>query len=263
MNIFHIYMYIHCAKQGCVCTFFTQKKYITVPQLRSARGSHGHQGIHNKSPHHEELQQVQRRKLVTSSCYDTVTSAASVSQHHGSVTECHDIDVNEQQQQQQQQYEVSFGQQEVVIPLDPSDPALKSKKLDYINLPLGKGYVNYTVPAPKSQDQVNQFRVPKPTKASPHSVGMETSGLLPPSNTLKSTSMPELHSYTDENDKIGDDIHHEAAEVVVTGRDEHGDQLKFTPSETPFLECLYCNQGFGYGEIQEYRKHVNSCTESV
>ena len=72
--------------------------------------------------------------------------------------------------------------------------------------------------------------------------------------------MPELHSCTDENDKIGDDMHHEATEVV-TGRDEHRD--RFTPSETPFLECLYCYQGFGYGEIQEYRKHVNTCTESL
>ena len=133
-------LYTNCAKiRICVCTFFSQKKYITVPQLRVARGSHVHQGIHKKSPHHEELQLIQRQKPVTTctSCYETVASAASVSQHHGSMAECHDVN----EQQKQQQYEVSFGQQEVVILLDPNDPALKSKKLDFVNLPLGEGYV--------------------------------------------------------------------------------------------------------------------------
>ena len=237
-----------------------------MPQLRDDGGS---QGKHKKkSPHHGELQQ--RQKPVTTSHYETVASTARVSQHRGSVTEHHVHEHQQQQQkQQQQQYEVSSGQQGVVIQLDPSDPALKSKILDYVNLPSGEGYVNYTVPQ-KSQGQayLDQYRLPKPPKPSPRSASMDTgrdTPLLPPSSTHKTTSMPERHSYTDDNgpfDKIGDDIHHEAAEVVATGRDERRFTLTEIPFD-PFLECLYCNQKFRYGEIQKYRKHVNTCAGSV
>ena len=232
--------HVHC---------FTQKRYFTVPQLRGDGGSHGHQGEHDKKhSHHGELQQVQRRKRVTTSHYETAASPASVSQHRASMPEHRDV---------HEQYKVSFGQQEVVIPLDPNDPALKSQQLDYVNLPLGEGYVNYTVP--HTSEGQTSYRVPKPTKASLRSASMGTASdtsLLPPSNTPKTTSMPELHSYTDERDGICQ----EAVEVVATGDERHD---RFTSSETPFLECLYCYQGFGYGEIQEYRKHVNTCTESV
>ena len=245
-----------------------------MPQLHGDGGSHRHQGKHDKKlkpPQHGELQQVQQRKPVTTSHYETVASPASVSPHRGSVTERHDA--HEQLHQRQQQYKVSSDHQEVVITLDTNDPALTSKNMDYVNLPPEaqpkKGYVNYNVPPmPEGQAYLDQYRVPKPPKPSPRSASMDTgreTPLLPPSNTPKPTSMPERHSYTDENapfDKIGDDIRYEAAEVVATERDER----RFTLSEIPFdpfLECLYCNQKFRYGEIQKYRKHVNTCAGSV
>ena len=242
-----------CKNKDVPCVHCSQERCITVPQLRGDGGSHGHQGKQEKKfLHHGELQQVQRQK-------PSPASAASVSHRHRSMTEC---PVHEQLHQQQQQ---SSGQQEVVITLD---TILKSKKLDYVNLPFG-GYVNYTSP-PKSEGQayLDQYRVPKPPKPSPRSASMDTGRdipLLPPSNTPKPTRMPERHTYPDENDpfdKIGDDIRHEVAEVVATGRDEHRLTLSEIPFD-PFLECLYCNQKFRYGEIQKYRKHVNTCAGSV
>ena len=323
---------IHYAKQryACVHCFALLQETVTVPQLQGDGESHGHQEEHERAPHHEQLQQVQQQKPVATSHYETVTS---VSQPCASITEHHGV--------QQKQTKLSSGQQEVVIPLDPNDPALKKQKMDYVNLPpevlrrkpvttshyasaanvsqhhgsmtehhhvheqqlhkqkqqykVSSGqqevvitlnphdpktldYVNllpdvaYTVP-PKSQGEMylDQYRVPKPPKPSPRSTGVDTgrdTSPLPPSNTPKTTSIPERDSYTDENGaldncKIGDDIRQEGAEInVATGRDER----RFTLSEIPFdpfLDCLYCNQKFRYGEIQKYRKHVNTCAGNI
>lgn len=262
----------HCAKNNYACVHcFVQDGYVTVPQLWVDGRPHRDQGEHEtKPPRHGGLQQDQRWKPVTTPHYETVASSASVSQHRGNTTEQQDVLHEQLHKHKQQQTKLSTGQQEVMTPFDPKDPNLTSKDMDYVNLLPAKGYVNYNVPS-KSQGEayLDQFRPPKPPKPSPRSVSMDTgrgSPLLPPSNTPnQTTSMPERRSYTDENDpfdKIGDDIRHEAAEVVATGRDER----RFTLSEIPFdpfLECLYCNQKFRYGEIQKYRKHVNTCAGSV
>ena len=137
-----------------VCNIFVQGRYVTVPQLQGDEGSHRHQGEHEKKLPHHGELQQSRQQKPVT----TVASSASVSQHCGSRTEHH---------------------------------AAQSKTLDYANLPPEKGYVAYTVP-PKSQGEV--YRAPKPPKASPRSVSMNThrdTPLLPTSSTPKTTSMPE------------------------------------------------------------------------
>ena len=61
---------------------------------------------------------------------------------------------------------------------------------------------------------------------------------------------------------IDDDIRSNAAEVIEIGRGEKRLTLTSIPFD-PFLECLYCNQKFRYGEIQKYRKHVNECSGGI
>jgi hypothetical protein len=119
--------------------------------------------------------------------------------------------------------------------------------------------------------------IPKPPKPTPRAASTDAGRgvpLLPIHQTPHATtSMPEprhlthtthhkLNQDRDISDTIDVDIRNEAAEVVATGRDERRYTLTAIPFD-PFLECLYCNQKFRYGEIQKYRKHVNNCSGSA
>ena len=136
-------------------------------------------------------------------------------------------------------------------------------------------YVNFeVVPSRQSHSQssaqspVEGSRMLKAPKPAPRSASLDVGKggpLLPASDTQQPTSMPSemdpeyAKRQQDISNGIDDDIRSKAAEVIEIGRDERRLTLTSIPFD-PFLECLYCNQRFRYGEIQKYRKHVNECS---
>ena len=146
--------------------------------------------------------------------------------------------------------------------LDTSDPRLKSKDADYVNSDMIQPPPRPQVALQSNMDQKHHL---KPPKASPRAASLDAGRGGPLINIPEShqpTSMPATVNTERGNDiseRLEDDIHNEAAEVAEWGRDERTLTLTSIPFD-PFLECLYCNQRFRYGEIQKYRKHVNGCS---
>ena len=149
-----------------------------------------------------------------------------------------------------------------------SDPRLYSKNEDYVNLPPGS-----SKPRPKALSPVETPRSKKSPIPTPRSVSVDPSrrgggggGLAAPDPHQQSLSMPPMPVKGEEEEedishRLEDDIHSRALDVLETGSDKPTYALTSIPFD-PFLECLYCNRKFRYGEIQKYRKHVNNCTGS-
>ena len=144
-----------------------------------------------------------------------------------------------------------------------SDPRLYSTTDDYVNLPPASSKSK-----PKAQSPVERPRPLKSPIPTPRSISIDSrkggGGLAIPSPHEQSISMPPMPMRREEDEEdishgLEDDIYTGAREVVETGLDERRYTLTSIPFD-PFLECLYCNQKFRYGEIQKYRKHVNNCT---
>ena len=68
----------------------------------------------------------------------------------------------------------------------------------------------------------------------------------------------EREKLSDISSDLEEEIRSRAWEVMKNGRDERTYTLTSIPFD-PYLECLYCNLKFRYGEIQKYRKHVEEC----
>ena len=147
--------------------------------------------------------------------------------------------------------------------LDTRDPNYTSKSADYVNQS-----------AADSQDRKRPVRPPppprslKPPKAAPRSASVDAGRVYGPTSPSSDdyTSLPEnWRTKEEEGDiaaKIDVEIRHKAAEIAATGMDDRRNTLTQIPFD-PFLECIYCNRQFRYGEIQKYRKHVNTCAGTV
>ncbi|CAI8019374.1 hypothetical protein GBAR_LOCUS11651 [Geodia barretti] len=149
-----------------------------------------------------------------------------------------------------------------------SDPRLYSKNEDYVNLPPGTSKSRPKVLSPVETPRSKKSPIPTPRSVSvdPGRRGGGGGGLAAPDPHQQSLSMPPMPVKREEDEEdishgLEDDIHSRAREVVETGSDEPTYALTSIPFD-PFLECLYCNRKFRYGEIQKYRKHVNNCTGS-
>ena len=249
MLYIHVYVYIYV--------------YVYVLQVRiqpQLVHDHRREREDRRKPFsHKQLQQQQRQKPATGPQHVTTSSGAS--QH-------------EQLHKQPFRRQSSSDSSLIKLPvLDPNESAYA----DYVNLPPAE-----TVP-PKSrgaaQSPVNEThssRRPVPSPRTPSIDAGRGAPLLPAHQTphATTTSMPEpqcshtMHELDDKqaehdiSDFIDVHIRNEAAKVVATGRDERRYTLTAIPFD-PFLECLYCNQKFRYGEIQKYRKHVNNCSGSA
>ena len=107
----------------------------------------------------------------------------------------------------------------------------------------------------------------KPPIAAPRAASMDAGRggplipLLHAAHQQPTSMPPDIGDLREEDisTRIDEDIRRKAAEVMEAGRDERRYTLTTIPFD-PFLECLYCNQQFRYGEIQKYRKHVISCS---
>ena len=150
-----------------------------------------------------------------------------------------------------------------------NDPRLYSTTDDYVNLPPGppksKSRPNALSPVQTPRSRKSPVPTPRSISHDPRRGG-GGGGLAAPDPQEQSISMPPMPVRREEEDDgilygLEEDIHSSAHEVVETGRDERTYTLTSIPFD-PFLECLYCNRKFRYGEIQKYRKHVNNCTGS-
>jgi DNA repair exonuclease SbcCD ATPase subunit len=149
-----------------------------------------------------------------------------------------------------------------------SDPRLHSKNEDYVNLPPGSPKSRPKALSPVETPRSKKSPIPTPRSVSvdPSRRGGGGGGLAAPDPHQQSLSMPPMPVKREEEEEdishgLEDDIHSRALEVLETGSDEPTYALTSIPFD-PFLECLYCNRKFRYGEIQKYRKHVNNCTGS-
>ena len=139
------------------------------------------------------------------------------------------------------------------------DPALQSKDADYVNLPPAQT-------APQGAPSYGPQRLKAPMQPRAASVDSGYGGpLIPVPRSGQPTSMPaavntDYDSRGDISDKLDVDIRNKAAEVVEIGREGDDYTLGSSIPFDPYLECLYCNQQFRYGEIQKYRKHVLDCS---
>ena len=140
--------------------------------------------------------------------------------------------------------------------------ALESTDEVYVNLPPVSAASSRGRGKAQSPVEVPHHKSPKPT---PRTISFDPdrrgSAGITPDPHRQTVSMPAVVSGEQESDisnDIDEDIR-EAAEVVRVGRDKRTYTLTSIPFD-PFLECLYCNIKFRYGEIQKYRKHVGSCT---
>ena len=147
-------------------------------------------------------------------------------------------------------------------------PGMNSKKRDYVNVPPNSLPPPRPVPPrsrTKAESPVEGPRLLKSPIPTPRSFSVEASRRLAvPDQKEQSISMPPMPMRREEDEQdishsLEDNIYTGAHEVVETGLDERRYTLTSIPFD-PFLECLYCNQKFRYGEIQKYRKHVNNCT---
>ena len=230
---------------SCVCVLQLQVTDVSVqPQL-----AHDHQkerDDHKKPLSHKQLQQ--RQEPATGPT--THTASSGTLQHEQLHKQLH----------RQSSSDTNLTNPQVLNP--------SAVLHDYINLsPAQPGPPKSGGAAQSLVDEIHSSKRPIPT---PRMASMDAGrgGPLPPTHQTPhatTTSMPELDDKQRERD-ISDliDVHirNEAAEVVATGRDERRYTLTAIPFD-PYLECLYCNQKFRYGEIQKYRKHVNNCSGSA
>ena len=152
-------------------------------------------------------------------------------------------------------------------PICTQDPALLSKTHDYVNLPPEECVdIAKTVPAPKGSKKPHA--APRSNIAQRRAASMDTDKATSRRKSSSDhASLPEhLHGSEGSDDDISNsidtEIQHEATEVAASSeRDARRNTLKNVPFD-PFLKCLYCNRMFRYGEIQKYKKHVLTCTES-
>ena len=234
-----------------------QEKFVTAQQT-----SHNHQRDHRQKPH-GQFQLRQRQKSVSGPQPEvTLTGGTPREVRIG-------LQTHEKLHQASHKpllLKQSSSDSELRNYLHSNDPVLPKNKA-YVNVELQASLAK-TVPK-KSQDPAASS-YSKPPAPSPRSVSMDTERggpLVVAQQTTK--SMPETSSQEsdverkqDISDMINVDICNEAAGVIATGRDERRFTLSHIPFD-PFLECLYCNKQFRYGEIQKYRKHVNGCSGSA
>jgi len=138
------------------------------------------------------------------------------------------------------------------------DPKYYSELHDYVNLPSEECVsIAKAVPTPKE---------PKTPRATPRSLIPQRRAAI---SRKKSdyAGLPEILCSTeggedDISNRIDMEIQKEGTELAISSeRDGQQNTLKHVPFD-PFLKCLYCNRMFRYGEIQKYKKHVLTCTES-
>ena len=150
--------------------------------------------------------------------------------------------------------------------LDTSDPNYTSKNADYVNQSTADTQDRKRpVPPPPPRS----LKHPKAPIAAPRSASMDASRVCGPMSPSCDdyTSLPENWRTIEEEEgdiaaTIDVEIRHKAAEIAATGMDDRRSTLTQIPFD-PFLECIYCNRQFRYGEIQKYRKHVNTCAGTV
>ena len=135
-------------------------------------------------------------------------------------------------------------------------PICTSETHDYVNLPPEKSVrIIPAVPTPKE---------PKKPQATPRSytASVETDGVISRRKSDYSNLPKILHSSEGDEDNCIEMEIQDAIELATSSeQDAQRDTLKHVPFD-PFLKCLYCNRMFRYGEIQKYKKHVLTCTES-
>jgi len=145
------------------------------------------------------------------------------------------------------------------------NPKFYSKTHGYVNLP-SEECVTITQAFPTPKEAKRPHATPRSSKPQRHAASMETDQVI---SRRKSdyASLPEILCSTeggedDISNRIGMEIQAEATELATSSeRDARQKTLKHVPFD-PFLKCLYCNRMFRYGEIQKYKKHVLTCTES-
>ena len=169
------------------------------------------------------------------------------------------------------------------LPPQTKDPALHSKKRDYVNYPpitddpalfsKTKEYVNLP---PATAPVRNSDTPPTPPPRKPQATPRQT----PDTPQSRSATMDRVRSSStkitqdtvslpdgllnSEDEDISNDIdtviQHEATEVATaTAPDRRGSVLDTAPYD-PYLRCAYCDKMFRHGEIQKYKKHVHACT---
>ena len=134
--------------------------------------------------------------------------------------------------------------------------------MEYVNFEVGPSRPSSShSPVQSSVEGSRMLKAPKPAPRSANLDVGRGGPLLPASDTQQPTKLNVLSEeyakrQQDISNVIDEDVRSKAAEI---GRGERQLTLTSIPFD-PFLECLYCNQKFRYGEIQKYRKHVNECT---
>ena len=112
-------------------------------------------------------------------------------------------------------------------------------------------YINFPPILPSSLPKPSQSPVDEPIT------------LKPPLPTPRLT-MRDLHQSVSLPFGLGEEVEkkhdHNIFEMPEIDGSENVVEAQEDKVYDPFLECLYCNQKFRYGEIQKYRKHVNECT---
>ena len=145
------------------------------------------------------------------------------------------------------------------------DPKFYSRTHDYVNLtPEECVSIAKAVPTPKEAKKPHA--TPRSHKPQRRAASMETDQVI---SRKKSdyASLPQILCSTeggegDISNMIDMEIQKEATELATSPeRDARRNTLKHVPFD-PYLKCLYCNRMFRYGEIQKYKKHVLTCTES-
>ena len=144
------------------------------------------------------------------------------------------------------------------------DPALLSKTKEYVNMPPTTAPVRNSdtplAPSPKKPQAT-----PRQTLDTQQSRSATVDRIKPRSTKVSqdTVSLPDVLS--DEKDEdISSDIdtviQYEATEVAsATDRDRRESVLDTAPYD-PYLRCAYCDKMFRHGEIQKYKKHVETCT---
>ena len=145
------------------------------------------------------------------------------------------------------------------------DPNFLPQTHDYVNLPseecvsIAKAVL--TPKEPKTPRATPRSYIPQRRAAS-----METDKVISRGKP-DYANLPKILCSTEEGEddtsnRIDMEIQKEATEpATLSERDGQQNTLKHVPFD-PFLKCLYCNRMFRYGEIQKYKKHVLTCTES-
>ena len=213
-------------------------------------------------PDLERKQSVSEPKLGVPAASSGIPPQANTTRHYRNVTPREKP--NEATHLSSQQNRSSNTTEKCKIILDTSDPNYTSKSADYVNQSAADTQDRKRpVPPPRS------LKPPKAPIAAPRSASMDTGRVCGPTSPSSDdyTSLPENWRTKEEEEgdiaaKIDVEIRYKAAEIAATGMDDRRNTLTQIPFD-PFLECIYCNRQFRYGEIQKYRKHVNTCAGTV